>query len=66
MAKDILLSEKARGRGYLKLKYVSKILEDHRAGTQNHHDRLWALLCLELWFMTFYDRSDISLGHITL
>lgn len=66
MAKDILLSEKARGRGYLKPKYISKILEDHRAGTQNHHHRLWALLCLELWFMTFYDRSDISLGHITL
>jgi asparagine synthase (glutamine-hydrolysing) len=65
-ARDILLSENARRRGYLNTKYVEKILDDHQTGRQNHHHRIWALLCLELWFMTFLDRGDISSGPITL
>jgi len=65
-ARDILLSEKAQGRDYLNMKYVEKILKDHQQGRQNHHHRIWTLLCLELWFMTFIDRRDISSGPITL
>lgn len=64
--RDILLSEKALKRDLFDKRYIDKILQDHRTGRQNHHHRLWALLCLELWFMTFIDRSDISSGPLTL
>ncbi|MBN1901099.1 asparagine synthase (glutamine-hydrolyzing) [Candidatus Sumerlaeota bacterium] len=63
--RDIILSQKASERDIFDMKYVAKILEDHRAGRQNHHHRLWALLCLELWFMTFIDRADISSGPLS-
>jgi len=64
--RDILLSEKAAKRDIFDMKYIGKILEDHKQGRQNHHHRLWALLCLELWFMTFIDRADISQGPLSL
>ena len=64
--RDILLSDKAASRDLFDMKYIRKILEDHKNERQNHHHRIWALLCLELWFMTFMDRSDISSGHLEL
>jgi asparagine synthase (glutamine-hydrolysing) len=64
--KDILLSEKARSRGIFDMKYIEKIINDHKTNRQNHHHRIWALLCLELWFMTFMDSNDFINGPITL
>lgn len=64
--RDLLLSGKARSRDLFDMKYVEKILEDHRSGRQNHHHRLWALVCLELWFQTFIDRPDITSGPLKL
>ena len=64
--RDLLLSQKASSRDLFDMKYVEKILEDHRSGKQNHHHRIWALVCLELWFMTFVDRTDISQGPLIL
>jgi len=63
--KDILLSEKARSRDLFDMKYIAGIIEDHRSGRQNHHHRLWTLLCLELWFMTFIDRGDLHEGPLS-
>ena len=64
--RGILLSEKAASRELFDMKYVGKILEEHRTGKQNHHHRLWTLLCLELWYMTFIDRGDITQGPLSL
>ncbi len=63
--RGIILSEKAAKRDFFDMKYIEKILEDHRTGRQNHHHRIWALLCLELWCMTFLDRSDPTQGPLT-
>ena len=64
--RGILLSENAASRGLFDRKYVAKILDDHKNDRQNHHHRIWALLCLELWFMTFMDRPGPPEGPITL
>ncbi|HBF34325.1 TPA: asparagine synthetase B, partial [Candidatus Sumerlaeota bacterium] len=64
--RDILLSDRARARGYFNPVYVEKLINDHVAQRQPHHHRLWSLLCFELWCRTFLDRSDLSSGAITL
>jgi asparagine synthase (glutamine-hydrolysing) len=65
-ARETILSEHARQRGFFDMKYIEKILLDHKNGRQNHHHRLWTLLCLEVWCRTFLDRSDIRSGPVEL
>ena len=36
---------------------VERMISDHASGREPHGFRLWALLCLELWFRTFIDRQ---------
>jgi asparagine synthase (glutamine-hydrolysing) len=33
---------------------VRQLLEDHRSGRVNEEIRIWTLLCLEIWFDTFF------------
>ena len=51
---DVLLSARARERGYFEGAAVARLVAEHECG----HDRaqqLWALLWLELWHRTFLD-----------
>ncbi len=52
---DVLLSHpRCAARGYLDPAYVRRSIDRHLAGA-NEGPRLWALLCLELWFRMFID-----------
>ncbi|HQU73287.1 MAG: asparagine synthase (glutamine-hydrolyzing) [Calditrichaeota bacterium] len=53
--RDILLSDSARQRGYLKFDLVEKILNDHEQGTRDYQVWIWNLLNFELWHRTFMD-----------
>jgi asparagine synthase (glutamine-hydrolysing) len=55
MAYDVLLDTRARSRGYFRAEALRQYLDDHVQGRADHHDRLWALLMLELWHRTFID-----------
>ena len=55
LAHDTLLGQPARERGIMRPDYVRRLLDEHGAGTRNHHTRLWALLMLELWFRSWID-----------
>jgi len=57
MAYDTLLGPEARNRGLMRPDYVRHLLDEHCAGTRNHHTRLWALLMLELWFRMWIDSA---------
>lgn len=53
--KDILLSDKCRNRGILRPDIVQHYISEHLEGSHDHSSRLWSLLMLELWFISFCD-----------
>ena len=52
---EILLSEKALGRGYFREEAVRRLLEEHVSAAEDHGQRIWALLNLELWHRIYID-----------
>jgi asparagine synthase (glutamine-hydrolysing) len=61
---DTLSSQRFRERGLVHPRFVQFMMERHFNNVENHGTRLWALLCLELWFQTFIDRQES--GPLTL
>jgi asparagine synthase (glutamine-hydrolysing) len=55
MLGDTLLSQRARERGLFRPEAVRAMIDEHVAGREAHHNRLWALLMLELWFVMWID-----------
>jgi asparagine synthase (glutamine-hydrolysing) len=49
---ELLLSKRARERGIFDPAYVERLVHQHRSGTVDHTERLWALLNVEWWFQT--------------
>jgi asparagine synthase (glutamine-hydrolysing) len=65
----LLLSERARSRGFLNNEFVASILRDHLEGTYQYTMQLFILASLELWFRVFIDsprleRPDVSLEEL--
>ena len=52
--RDFLLSTDFNSRGLFNRNGIEVMIEEHKAGI-NHSNRLWALICLELWFQKFVD-----------
>jgi asparagine synthase (glutamine-hydrolysing) len=55
MAEDLLLSDRARGRGYFQPSRISAMWTEHQAIRRDHSHQLWALMMLELWHREFLD-----------
>ena len=53
--RETLLSEKALGRGLFQPESVHRIVDRHIDGRNDHSNRIWSLLMLELWFQRFID-----------
>ncbi len=49
LARDVLLDESARARGWFRSEAVERLLDDHAAGRADNGHRLWTLVMLELW-----------------
>jgi asparagine synthase (glutamine-hydrolysing) len=45
-------------RGLLDARGIRRLTADHLSCAQDHRDRLWLLLVLELWLRRFYDAKD--------
>jgi asparagine synthase (glutamine-hydrolysing) len=52
---DVLLSPRARQRGYFEPRFVERLVREHAAGRRDHAARLWALLVFELWHRRYLD-----------
>lgn len=55
MAYDLLLSERAVKRGYFHRSVIQTWLDEHVKGLRDWHERLWNLLMLEMWHLTYID-----------
>ncbi len=53
--REVLLSEKALGRGLFKPEAVKQLVELHTRAERDYSAQLWTLLMLELWFNRFID-----------
>jgi asparagine synthase (glutamine-hydrolysing) len=58
---QLLLSERARSRGYLNNEFVASILRDHLEGRTQYSNQLFILASLELWFRIFIDNPQFVL-----
>jgi len=54
---SVILSDRAKKRGYFNYEYVRRIIEEHLAGRGYHEHKLWSLLWLELWHRMFIDKE---------
>ena len=54
-AQGILLSEKALARGIFKREVLEKMLVDHAESRRDYSRQIWTLLCLELWFLAYFE-----------
>jgi asparagine synthase (glutamine-hydrolysing) len=60
MTYDILLSDRAVQRGYLKKEAVRRILDEHVSNRWNWQNQIWNLLMLELWQRMFIDQRALA------
>ena len=58
---DILLSKRAKERGYFRSSAIRELIEEHLNRREDHAHRLWALLMLELWHRQFIDEAPLGL-----
>jgi asparagine synthase (glutamine-hydrolysing) len=59
-ATDVLLDDRALGRGYFDPGYVRELLERHAGGLQDHSQGIWTLLMFELWHQEFIDGTEAA------
>jgi asparagine synthase (glutamine-hydrolysing) len=55
MAEDLLLSSRARQRGYFHANVIDELWAEHVSNQRDHSEKLWDLLVLELWHRIFLD-----------
>jgi asparagine synthase (glutamine-hydrolysing) len=53
-ARDVLLGQRAKGRGLFETRAVERLIERHEKGRELDL-QIWTLLSFELWLRTFYD-----------
>jgi asparagine synthase (glutamine-hydrolysing) len=57
LARELLLDEQARARGFFHQDAVARLLDEHDAERADHGHRLWTLVMLELWQREHIDAS---------
>jgi asparagine synthase (glutamine-hydrolysing) len=63
---QLLLSERARDRGYLNDAFVASLLRDHLEGRTNYQSQLFILASLELWFRVFIDSPNLTYPQVSV
>ncbi|HEY8316285.1 MAG TPA: asparagine synthase (glutamine-hydrolyzing) [Gaiellaceae bacterium] len=58
IARELLLDERARGRGWFDSAVVEQLLDDHLEGRADNGHRLWTLTMLELWQRAHVDAGS--------
>jgi asparagine synthase (glutamine-hydrolysing) len=59
--RDLILGDRAKGRGYFRPQALEQILEEHLSDKRNHRFLIWSLMCFEWWNRLFVDREALPL-----
>lgn len=57
LASDVVGQSLSARRGLFRAEVVRQVVAEHLSGKRNHGTRLWSLICLEIWWQLFIDRS---------
>ena len=57
LARELLLDERSRERGWFHPGALERLLSEHAAGRADHGHRLWTLVMLELWQRTHVEAA---------
>lgn len=57
LARDLLLDEHARDRGWFRSDAIERLFDEHESGREDHGHRLWSLTMLELWQRAHVDAN---------
>ena len=57
LARELLLDERSRERGWFRPGALERLLSEHAAGRADHGHRLWTLVMLELWQRTHVEAA---------
>ena len=55
MVQDLLLSDRAKSRGYFSTVFIESMIKDHTTGRENYTRQIRALMAFELWCRAFID-----------
>jgi len=55
---EMLLGERFLDRQIMRPQFIREMLDEHRTGRVEHGTRLWALICLEMWYRTWIDSDS--------
>lgn len=58
LARDVLLDERTRQRGYFNPAYVERMLDQHSRSEEDLKVNIWNLLLIEFWHRLFIDRDS--------
>jgi asparagine synthase (glutamine-hydrolysing) len=61
---EYILSDRALARGIFEPDFLRRIAKAHESGKENHTDRLWSLLNLEIWLRQFIDGEASISPHL--
>jgi asparagine synthase (glutamine-hydrolysing) len=59
---DVLLSSRARARGYFETPFIERLVREHVSGRRDHTLRLWGLVVFELWHRLYIDAAQAQLS----
>ncbi|MBI4369646.1 MAG: asparagine synthase (glutamine-hydrolyzing) [Elusimicrobia bacterium] len=57
IARQILLGPRAVQRPYFNNQEIVRLLSEHERRERNHGNKIWALLCFELWHQIYRDKT---------
>ena len=57
LTSEILLSQAAQRRGYFNIDYIRQLVNSHLEGKIDAGQKLWNLICLELWHQIYIDKE---------
>jgi asparagine synthase (glutamine-hydrolysing) len=61
---EFVLSDRVRARGLFNHEFVRTLVARHYAG-ENHTERIWMLLNVEIWLRRFIDGEEVSLAGLS-